>query len=77
MTTKKPKRWERRAKACEYARIGKTKMDQWIAAGHVAAKKEPGGHSRMVLVDLNSIDEFYASMPDARDYSHKPQQHTD
>jgi hypothetical protein len=43
---------------------GKTKMDELIEAGKVRAKKE-GGRNGAVDIDLDSIDEYYDSLPDA------------
>ncbi len=59
-------RWEKRLAACQYAKIGKTKIDRLIAEGKVRAKKEDGGRNAPVFVDLDSIDEFYEGMKAAR-----------
>lgn len=45
--------------ACEYARIGKSKLYTLINAGKIDAIKE----GRSTLIDLNSIDRYYADLP--------------
>jgi hypothetical protein len=45
-----------------YARIGATTMNNLMRAGRIHAKKLDG---KKVLIDLNSIDDFYGSLPDA------------
>ena len=59
-----PSRWVKRLEACRYAGIGRTKMDGLITEGRVRAKKDEGGRNAPVFVDLDSIDEMYASMRD-------------
>jgi hypothetical protein len=59
-------RWAKRIAACKYANLGRTKIDELIAEGHLRAKKEPGGHSAPVYIDLDSIDEFFANLPDQK-----------
>ena len=58
-------RWEKRLDACKYAKCGKTKMDGWIADKRVRAKKDEGGHSAPVYIDLDSIDEMFQQMKPA------------
>jgi hypothetical protein len=55
-----PHRWATRREAMSYARIGSTKMNELLQEGALLAKK----HGRKVIVDLNSIDEFYGALPD-------------
>jgi hypothetical protein len=64
MATAAP-RWVKRLEACRYASVGRTKLDGWIAQGRVRAKKDEGGGSAPVFVDLNSIDELFERMRDA------------
>jgi hypothetical protein len=59
-------RWAKRLKACEYAGIGRTKLDEMIRSGRVSAKKDEGGRNAPVYVNLDSIDEMYAAMRDAK-----------
>lgn len=58
-------RWVKRLAACKYADMGRTKLDVLIDQGRVRAKKEPGNPQAPVYVDLDSIDEYYNSLPDA------------
>jgi hypothetical protein len=55
-----PHRWASRKEAIAYARVGATTMNQLMRDGRVHAKKFDG---TKVLVDLNSIDTLYASLP--------------
>jgi hypothetical protein len=54
-----PHRWATRLEAMKYARIGSTKMNELLQGQVVLAKK----HGRKVIVDLNSIDDFYGALP--------------
>jgi len=45
--------------ACEYARIGKTAMYELLNAGKVRGYKQ----NRRLLIDLNSVDEYMATLP--------------
>ncbi len=54
------RRWATRQEAISYARIGATKMNAMMQAGRIFAKKLDGAK---VLVDLNSIDTLYATLP--------------
>ena len=60
-------RWVKRLDACKIAAVGRTKLDQLIAAGLVRAKKDPSGRNTTVYVDLDSVDAYYEGLPDARD----------
>jgi hypothetical protein len=53
-------RWATRREAMAYARMGSTKMNDLLQGRAILAKK----HGRKVIVDLNSIDAFYAALPD-------------
>jgi hypothetical protein len=53
-------RWASRLEAITYARVGATTFNQLMRHGRIHAKKLDG---KKVLVDLNSIDDFYAALP--------------
>ena len=55
----RPRRWATRQEAMAYARIGATKMNDLMHGRFIFAKKLDG----KVLVDLNSIDDFYGALP--------------
>jgi hypothetical protein len=55
-----PHRWATRLEAMRYARVGSTKMNEMMQSGCIRAKKD----GRKVIVDLNSIDRYYAALPD-------------
>jgi hypothetical protein len=50
-----------------YARVGATKMHHLMQAGRVLAKKLDG----KVVVDLNSIDDLYATLPSVGASAHR------
>jgi hypothetical protein len=56
----RPRRWATRQEAMAYARIGATKMNDLMHGRLIFAKKLDG----KVVVDLNSIDDFYGALPD-------------
>lgn len=56
----RPRRWATRQEAMVYARIGATKMNDLMHGRRIFAKKLDG----KVVVDLNSIDDFYGALPD-------------
>jgi hypothetical protein len=56
----RPRRWATRQEAMAYARVGATKMNDLMHDRRIFAKKLDG----KVVVDLNSIDEFYGALPD-------------
>jgi hypothetical protein len=56
----RPRRWATRQEAMAYARLGATKMNDLMHGRFIFAKKLDG----KVLVDLNSIDDFYGALPD-------------
>jgi hypothetical protein len=59
-------RWAKRLAACKYADIGKTKLDELIGKGLIRAKKVPGSSpNTSVYVDLDSVDQYFDSLPDA------------
>ncbi len=53
-------RWATRKEAMAYGRIGSTKLNDLMRAGQLRAKKL----GVKVLIDLNSVDELYASLPE-------------
>jgi hypothetical protein len=55
-----PHRWASRKEAIAYARVGATTMNNLMRMGRIHAKKLDG---KKVLVDLNSIDALYATLP--------------
>jgi hypothetical protein len=64
-------RWVKRLEGCRYGGFGRTKLDGLIAEGRLRAKKDEGGRNAPVFVDLDSIDELYASMRDATGHPRK------
>ena len=56
-------RWATRLEAIAYARMGATRFNELMRDKKVIAKKV----GVKVLVDLNSIDDHYRSLPDAGD----------
>jgi hypothetical protein len=60
---RRPPRWATRQEAMTYARIGSSKMNQWLHSGRIFAKKLDS----KVIVDLNSVDDLIASAPDVAD----------
>jgi hypothetical protein len=59
-TSHKPRRYASRKEAMAYMRVGSTKMNELMQAGLIAAKK----HGVKVIVDLDSVDNYYAALPD-------------
>jgi hypothetical protein len=55
-----PHRWATRREAMAYARVGSTKMNEMMQSRLILAKKD----GRKVIIDLNSIDSYYAALPD-------------
>ena len=53
-------RWARRKPAAKYANVGETKFNELMMAKKITAKKD----GKMVIVDLNSIDDYYTGLPD-------------
>jgi hypothetical protein len=53
-------RWATRKEAMAYGRIGSTKLNDLMRAGKLRAKKL----GRKVLIDLQSMDDLYASLPE-------------
>jgi hypothetical protein len=56
-------RWATRTEAMAYARVGSSKMNQWLQSRRIFAKKL----GNKVIVDLNSIDDLITSAPDVAD----------
>ena len=53
-------RWAPRLKAMQYGgEIGVTHMNKLMQTGKIRAKKD----GKKVIVDLNSIDQYYAALP--------------
>jgi hypothetical protein len=55
----RPHRWATRREGMIYARVGSTKMNELMQSGRIHAKKD----GKKVIVDLNSIDAYYAALP--------------
>jgi hypothetical protein len=58
-------RWATRVEALSYARLGATRFNELMQNRQVVAKKNGG----KVIVDLNSVDDFFATLPDVADAS--------
>ena len=56
-------RWATRLEAMAYARVGSTKMNEWLHSRRIFAKKL----GNKVFVDLNSVDDLITSAPDVAD----------
>jgi hypothetical protein len=56
-------RWATRQEAMAYARMGATRFNELMQERKIVAKKNGG----KVVIDLNSIDDLYASLPDVAD----------
>jgi hypothetical protein len=54
-----PRRWASRKEAMTYMRVGATRMNELLQAGLIFAKK----NGRKVIVDLDSVDHYYESLP--------------
>jgi hypothetical protein len=59
-TTHDNHRWATRKEAMAYARLGATTVHHLMRTGRILAKKLS---PKKVLIDLNSIDAFYESLP--------------
>lgn len=59
-TDSRPRRWATRREAINYARVGSTTLNHLMRDGRIHAKKLDG---KKVLIDLNSIDDFYGALP--------------
>jgi hypothetical protein len=57
--------WVKRLKLCRERDIGRTKLDELIALGHVRAKKAGPARNAAVLADMDSYDAYVESLPDA------------
>ena len=66
----RPHRWATRREAMSYGRMGSTKMNELLQSGRIYAKKD----GRKGIVCLDSIDRYYAALPDVGSASPKPQQ---
>jgi len=54
------RRWATRQEAMAYAKLGSTMMNELMHSRRIFAKKL----GNKVVVDLNSIDDYYAALPD-------------
>jgi hypothetical protein len=54
------RRWATRQEAMTYAKCGSTTMNEWLQGRRIYAKKQ----GNKVIIDLNSIDDLYDSLPD-------------
>lgn len=54
------RRWATRQEAMAYAKCGSTTMNEWLHGRRIYAKKQ----GNKVIIDLNSIDDLYDSLPD-------------
>jgi hypothetical protein len=59
-------RWIKRLAFCEEVGISRTKCDEHIAFGHIDARKEEGGRSAPIWVDVDSYHHYIASLPKAK-----------
>jgi hypothetical protein len=55
-------RWATRLEGMAYGKIGATTMNALMHDGKITAKKR----GNTVIVDLNSIDDYYADLPDVK-----------
>ena len=55
-------RWEKRLAACQYARLGKSKLDRLVREGKIAAKKDGDGVNASVFIDLDTVDRWFEAM---------------
>jgi hypothetical protein len=53
-------RWATRLQAMEYSQTGATKFNELMQQKKITAKKD----GNRIKVDLNSIDDLFASLPD-------------
>jgi hypothetical protein len=60
---RKGRRWGTRNEAMAYGKIGPTRLNELMQAKLIIAKK----NGVKVLVDLDSLDDYYDSLPDAAD----------
>ncbi len=56
-------RWAGRLNALAYSQMGATKFNALTHAKKIRAKKD----GKKVIVDLNSIDDYYDSLPEVGD----------
>jgi hypothetical protein len=68
MTKARIPRWATRTEAMTYAKIGATKMNELMHSHRIFAKKL----GKKVLVDLNSVDDLIAALPDVGDEAAAP-----
>jgi predicted transcriptional regulator len=61
--SKRPRRWGSRKQAMAEANVGPTKLNEMMMSGRIVAKRLDG----KVLIDLDSIQELYASLPTVRE----------
>jgi hypothetical protein len=57
----RPHRWATRREAMAYAKVGTTKLSEFIRDRRIVAKRLDG---KKLLIDLLSIDLLYDSLPD-------------
>lgn len=61
------RRWATRREAMAYAKIGSTTMNGLLQSSSIYAKKLGG----KVVVDLNSVDDFYSTLPSVGANAHR------
>jgi hypothetical protein len=60
---RKNRRWASRTEAMVYGRIGSSKLNELMQARKIVAKNS----GVKVLVDLDSMDDYYDALPDVAD----------
>jgi hypothetical protein len=60
---RKSRRWGTRLEAMAYGRMGSTRLNDLMQERKIVAKKS----GTKVLVDLDSIDDYYDALPDVAD----------
>ena len=66
-TARQP-RWASRREAMEYGKVSATTLNDLMQQGLIVAKKR----GTTVIVDLNSVDDFYADLPEVGAHKTKP-----
>jgi hypothetical protein len=63
--SRRPRRWGSRKQAMAEANVGPTKLNELMMGGRIVAKRLDG----KVVIDLDSIQELYASLPTVREHA--------
>ena len=63
--SERPRRWGSRKQAMAEAGVGPTKLNEMMQSGRIVAKRLDG----KVLVDLDSIQELYNSLPTVAEHT--------